>query len=186
MQEHKSSAEIERDIDRTRRHADTVLTELEQRLSPDRLMNDAVHFFRDNPTGREMVHNLKASVVANPLPLMLVAVGLGWMMMEGMRARTTEHSVQRMQVRRRMLQQQPLARGHHMHVEDHGASAHPGRGPTAAELTGQMTSGVSAAEAAEAFKGDSHDTSGDLGRPAPSILGPDGQPLPGERRSTMH
>lgn len=173
MDRDKSSAELQRDITETRHHADMVLTELEQRLAPDRLMEDVRHFFTDNPTGREMMANMKASVVRNPLPLVLTAIGIGWMMMEGMRARAPLHG-------RRSMQSPPLGRTHpleqhHMHVEDAGRTAHPGRGPTAEEITGREHAQRAAAVSARSFE--NHGETEPLDRAAPTVLGPDGQPL---------
>ncbi|HLT90156.1 MAG TPA: DUF3618 domain-containing protein [Woeseiaceae bacterium] len=70
---------LERDIDRTRSSLGRTIDELENRLSPGQLIDQALAIGRRH--GGEFATNLGRSVENHPLPLILTAVGLAWMMM---------------------------------------------------------------------------------------------------------
>ncbi len=177
----RTAADIEREIDETRAHADHVLRDIEQRLTPERMIQDATTFFRDSPTGQEMVRNLRASVISNPIPLMLTAVGIGWMMLDGLQARRARHTVERVQARRRVATDGRRDRdSHHVHVEDGGS----GRAHVPEDLVGQRHAGKSARDSAEAFESGNGETEWDPDRTVPTVLGPDGQPIANDRRPT--
>jgi ElaB/YqjD/DUF883 family membrane-anchored ribosome-binding protein len=77
--ETRNPEELERDIDRTRSSLGRTIDELENRLSPGQLIDQALSMGRRH--GGELAANLGRSVENNPLPLLLTAVGIAWMMM---------------------------------------------------------------------------------------------------------
>ena len=82
----KDPAAIEDDIARTRADMDSTLDEIQNRLSPDMLLNQARSYLRGNTDGgREFVDNLTESVRRNPIPVALIGIGIGWLMMSGRR-----------------------------------------------------------------------------------------------------
>ena len=74
----REPAELERDIDRTRASLGRTVDELEQRLSPGQLLDQALRLTREH--GGELATNLGRSVKNNPVPMLLTGVGLTWMM----------------------------------------------------------------------------------------------------------
>jgi ElaB/YqjD/DUF883 family membrane-anchored ribosome-binding protein len=76
----RSSEQIQADIQRTRADLDRTLTLLERKLEPRRLLDQGVHYLRDNGA-REYLSNLGRAAREQPVPLALVGVGLAWMMM---------------------------------------------------------------------------------------------------------
>lgn len=70
---------LERDIDRTRTSLGRTIDELETRLSPGQLVDQALSMGRQH--GGELAANLGRSVENNPVPMLLTAVGIAWMMM---------------------------------------------------------------------------------------------------------
>ena len=80
-------AEIERNLDRTRARLNRNLETLEDRLSPDRLMDQAVEYLRSGQ-GAAFTRNLGASIRENPLPAAITGIGLAWLMASGGRQQT--------------------------------------------------------------------------------------------------
>lgn len=76
-------AKIERNIDETRADVRATLSALEQRLSVDRLIELTVGRIRDR--GGEFASNLGDAATRNPVPLLLTAVGIGWLMLTSAR-----------------------------------------------------------------------------------------------------
>lgn len=70
--------EIERDIERTRVSLGNTIEELETRLSPGELLDQVVGVARRH--GGDFATNLGRSAENHPLPLLLTAVGIAWMM----------------------------------------------------------------------------------------------------------
>jgi hypothetical protein len=68
---------LEREIDQTRAEMDQTLGALEQKLSPGKLIDEALGLFREH--GGDFASNLGNSIKQNPVPVMLAAVGIGWM-----------------------------------------------------------------------------------------------------------
>jgi hypothetical protein len=74
----RSSADIERDIEYTRRDIDETLGELSARLSPGQLLDRAIVYLR-NSGPPEFASNLGRSVRDNPLPVVLTGISLAWL-----------------------------------------------------------------------------------------------------------
>jgi len=142
----KSSAQIEREIDETRQHADQVLRTLEHRLTPETMISDAVTYLRTG-SGAQMVDNLRAAVVANPVPLVLVAAGIGWLLYESSRR------PMRPSYTRRMRHWGRAQMEHHTHL-DQPETGRVSAPPSAEALVGSEKTGKSAAESAQAFMRD--------------------------------
>jgi ElaB/YqjD/DUF883 family membrane-anchored ribosome-binding protein len=79
----KSAAEIEREVHASRADVERTLDEIQERLSPGQLLDQAVGYLRGG--GGEFMRNLGDQVRSNPLPVTLVGVGLAWMMLAGRR-----------------------------------------------------------------------------------------------------
>ncbi|MFM2043243.1 MAG: hypothetical protein RLY86_1819 [Pseudomonadota bacterium] len=166
------SEEIEREIEATRADMTRTVGAIEQRLSPDGLMDGAMSWLRTDPRGRALVDDVTDVVSRNPLPLVVMGIGLGWLAWEigsGGRRSVRGHR----SMRDRLGPFVPPER-HHTHVEDGGHGTGPGgRGPDADQLLGYNRGGISARDAAEAFR--------DLDRPAPgtAAAGTTAEPVTG-------
>jgi ElaB/YqjD/DUF883 family membrane-anchored ribosome-binding protein len=73
---------IERDLGRTRARLDANIDTLQQKFAPGDLVDQAVNYFKEGG-GMEFGRDLGRSVRANPLPIALIGVGLGWLMLSG-------------------------------------------------------------------------------------------------------
>ncbi|HYZ26032.1 MAG TPA: DUF3618 domain-containing protein [Geminicoccaceae bacterium] len=80
----KSAAEVEREVRESRARVERTLDQIQNRLSPGQLVDQAMTYFRDSG-GREFARNFGESVKQNPMPVALMAVGVAWMMMSGRR-----------------------------------------------------------------------------------------------------
>src|SRR5690606_38457676 len=78
----RSAAEIEDETRAARLQVERDIAELEHRLSPGQLMDQALDYLRHG-NGAEFGRNFGRSVRDNPLPLALVGVGLAWLMFGG-------------------------------------------------------------------------------------------------------
>jgi len=78
----RSAADIEREVEQTRAGLTDTLDELRERASPGQLFEQALDYARSSG-GNEFVRNLGTSVRDNPLPLLLIGAGIGWLMMSG-------------------------------------------------------------------------------------------------------
>lgn len=79
--EHKSAAELERDIRRTEDEIARTLDLIQQKVSPGAAVDAVVRMSREN--GAEFAANLGRSVRDNPIPIALVGTGLAWLMLSG-------------------------------------------------------------------------------------------------------
>ncbi|WP_372622118.1 DUF3618 domain-containing protein [Falsiroseomonas sp.] len=78
----RSAAEIERDVERTRARLTGTVEELKDRVSPGQMAEQAMDWLRSSG-GRDFLGNLGATVRDNPMPIMLVAAGIGWLALSG-------------------------------------------------------------------------------------------------------
>ncbi|HWX48990.1 MAG TPA: DUF3618 domain-containing protein [Roseomonas sp.] len=90
----QSSAEIEADVERTRARVTDTIEALRDRMSPGQVMDQLVDYARESG-GADFMRNLGASVRDNPLPLLLVGAGLGWMMLSSGRRPVTYPATRR-------------------------------------------------------------------------------------------
>jgi len=87
--------EIERDIDRTRGRIDRNVDELNARLSPSGLVDEATQYLRDG--GKAVGHGLgnvgegiSRVVRDNPIPSALICGGVAWLAVSAVRSRANE------------------------------------------------------------------------------------------------
>lgn len=91
----RTTAEIQQELDAHRRRIGSTLDEVEARLRPERLKNEATAKIREQTVGRveqltdSASDTMKGastdvfeSIKNNPLPAALAAIGLGWLFME--------------------------------------------------------------------------------------------------------
>ena len=78
--DNRSAAQIQDDLKRTRSELDQTLSAIERRLAPGQLMEDGLHYLRNNGA-TQYVANLGDAAQRDPIPLALVGVGLAWLML---------------------------------------------------------------------------------------------------------
>ncbi|MET3900405.1 ElaB/YqjD/DUF883 family membrane-anchored ribosome-binding protein [Devosia sp. UYZn731] len=77
--EHKTAAELEREIQAQRSQVESRIDEIQERLSPGQLVDELLSYGK-NHGGGDFVANLGRSATSNPLPIALVGIGLAWLM----------------------------------------------------------------------------------------------------------
>ncbi|MBS3647333.1 DUF3618 domain-containing protein [Pseudaminobacter sp. 19-2017] len=82
---HKSSSEIERDVEQTRARVSETLDELRAKMSPGQMLDEVLGYTKDTGGGKVM-HNLGRTMQDNPAPLLLIGAGIAWMMVGGARS----------------------------------------------------------------------------------------------------
>ncbi|WP_111413052.1 DUF3618 domain-containing protein [Billgrantia lactosivorans] len=76
----RTSDEIEHEIHQTRARLDETLHEIEEKFSPQRLMNTTYDYLRHG--GAESAFSsLGRTIRENPLPVMVTGIGLGWLLL---------------------------------------------------------------------------------------------------------
>ncbi len=89
--EQRDPVEIEADINQTRAHMSKTLDEIQSRLSPGRLLDQALDFLGGKSTdNNNFTANLTESVKQNPIPTTLIGLGLGWLLMADKSKASTE------------------------------------------------------------------------------------------------
>lgn len=78
----RSSAEIERDVEQTRARLSGTLDELRDRAQPGQLFEQVLDYAKQSG-GADMARNLGQQMRDNPLPLLLIGAGIGWLMLGG-------------------------------------------------------------------------------------------------------
>ncbi|QJQ95115.1 MULTISPECIES: DUF3618 domain-containing protein [Halomonadaceae] len=127
MSEHRDqrkSEEIESEIHETRARLDHTLHEIEERFSPQQLMNAGYDYLRHGGAN-EFIANLGDAIKRNPVPFMLTSAGLGWLILA--QRKPTHHDDGRSRMRTN-AGYNDASRGSHNHVS--GASPSPGVPPT--------------------------------------------------------
>jgi len=80
-----TSVQLEREAETARSQIVTALSELRERMTPGRIVDETFDFARDGRAG-QFVRNLGRQAGDNPLPVVLIGAGLAWLMMgRGMR-----------------------------------------------------------------------------------------------------
>lgn len=75
--EHKSSADLQREIDAQRSRVEDTIDQIQDKLSPGQLVDELLNYTKG---GGEIVSNLQRQVTSNPLPVALLGVSLAWLM----------------------------------------------------------------------------------------------------------
>jgi cell division septum initiation protein DivIVA len=86
---HKSSAELEREVEAQRHRLEQTIVEIQSRLSPGQLIDQALSYTKHG--GGKFATNLGHSVTANPLPATLLGISLAWLMVGGRNGSAYEH-----------------------------------------------------------------------------------------------
>jgi hypothetical protein len=73
-----SSAQLEQDAERTRTDLSHTLEELRERMTPGQLVDQALDYAKDT-TGGQFMGNLRQQLATNPLPVLLIGAGIGWL-----------------------------------------------------------------------------------------------------------
>jgi hypothetical protein len=79
-----TSAQLEREAENIRAHISADLEELRTRITPGHLVDQVVDYARGSGAA-EFVHNLRAQVVKNPMPVAVVGAGLAWLVLSSFR-----------------------------------------------------------------------------------------------------
>jgi hypothetical protein len=74
------SARLEREVEETRWQLSGTLEELRGRMTPGRVVDQVIDYTRDSPAV-EFFRNLGREVRENPLPVMLVGIGITWLLL---------------------------------------------------------------------------------------------------------
>ncbi len=77
----RSSAEIERDIEREREELQDTLQEIRDRYSVEAITRQVGRYVQEN--GGDIGRSVMEQVKANPIPLALTGIGLVWLMAGG-------------------------------------------------------------------------------------------------------
>jgi len=91
--EHKSSAELQREIEMQRSRVENTIDEIQAKLSPGQLVDELLAYTKGG--GGEFVSTLQRQVTSNPLPVALLGVSLAWLMAKPSKPETTDHSSDR-------------------------------------------------------------------------------------------
>jgi len=88
----RSSAEIERDVENTRARLSGTLDELRDRAQPGQIFEQVLDYAKQSG-GADLARNLGQQMRDNPLPLLLIGAGIGWLMLGGGQAGRTTGAV---------------------------------------------------------------------------------------------
>ena len=77
--------QLERAAERIRADLDRTLGALERKLQPSQLLDRSLAYLREH--GGEMANAVGESVRRNPVPILLTAAGLGWLIISAVRTR---------------------------------------------------------------------------------------------------
>jgi ElaB/YqjD/DUF883 family membrane-anchored ribosome-binding protein len=127
----RSSAEIEREVESTRARLTGTLEQLRDRATPGQLFEQVLDYAKQSG-GTDFARNLAAAVRDNPLPVLLIGAGIGWLMLSDRRGGETAGN----QPRRALPPPSPSDRPAGVRV--HSAAYQPdasdtGGGPSATE-----------------------------------------------------
>jgi hypothetical protein len=76
----RSAADIEADVEQTRVRVAETIVALRESMSPGQIMDQVVDYTRSSG-GAEFTRNLGVQVRDNPLPVMLIGAGIGWLLL---------------------------------------------------------------------------------------------------------
>ena len=73
------SEQLEREARRTREKLAGILEQLRARASPGQVLDQTIDYMRDGPAA-EFMRNLGREIRENPMPLVLIGIGVAWLM----------------------------------------------------------------------------------------------------------
>ena len=74
------SAQLEREVEETRWQLSGTLEELRGRMTPGRVVDQVIDYTRDSPAA-DFFRNLGREVRENPLPMVMIGIGIGWLLL---------------------------------------------------------------------------------------------------------
>jgi hypothetical protein len=80
----RQSEQLEREAEETRARLAGALDELRFRLTPGQVLDEVADYVRDGPAA-EFVRNLAREIRDNPIPVLLIAAGIGWLVIASTR-----------------------------------------------------------------------------------------------------
>jgi hypothetical protein len=92
MTDHRSPAEIEREIEEERASLTGTLDELQNRFSFDRMTTEASHYMRAQ--SGEIMHAFSRAVRENPMAVAITGVGIAWMILGARRNGGSDYRAQ--------------------------------------------------------------------------------------------
>lgn len=78
------SEELERETRRTRGRLTATIEQLRVRMTPGQLIDQMIDYTREGPAA-EFLRNLGREVRENPVPLVLIGIGVAWLMVASSR-----------------------------------------------------------------------------------------------------
>jgi hypothetical protein len=78
------SEQLERQARRTRGELTATIEELRARMTPGRVVDQMMDYTREGPAA-EFLRNLGREITENPLPLVLIGIGVVWLMITSSR-----------------------------------------------------------------------------------------------------
>jgi hypothetical protein len=82
------SERLEREAEEIRAQLSETLEELRTRMTPGRVVDQVIDYTRDNPAA-EFLRNLGREVRENPMPLVLMGIGIVWLLLASNRSSRT-------------------------------------------------------------------------------------------------
>lgn len=80
VSENRSPEQIESEIEQTRAQMQSTLDQIQRKLSPGQMVDEALSYLRHSGAG-DFTSNFGATVRHNPVPVTLMSVGIAWLMM---------------------------------------------------------------------------------------------------------
>ncbi|MCY1665152.1 DUF3618 domain-containing protein [Rhizobium sp. SL86] len=81
--------DIEREIEQDRQRIGAKLDEIQNRMSPGQLVDEAIAYAKGSG-GAEFLSNLTGSMKTNPMPVALMGISLAWLMASGNRSHAAD------------------------------------------------------------------------------------------------
>ncbi|MBC9179670.1 DUF3618 domain-containing protein [Pseudoroseomonas ludipueritiae] len=136
----RSAAEIEADVEQTRVRVAQTIDALRDSMSPGQIMDQVVDYARTSG-GAEFTRNLGAQVRDNPLPVLLIGAGIGWLLLSnGNKSAQVAGPVQPLPPQRMLPPPAPPSPSTRMHVVHQ--SSGPGMMDRAAQAGAAVRDGV--------------------------------------------
>lgn len=84
--ETRDPSELEREASEIRADMDRTLDALERKFSPGQVLDRSMGYLRDH--GGDLARNVGDTVKQNPIPVLLTAAGIAWLITSGVRSRS--------------------------------------------------------------------------------------------------
>src|SRR5215469_11294657 len=81
----RESEQLEQEADQARARLSLTLQDLRARMTPGQVVDSLVDYAREAP-GSDFLGNLGREVRENPLPLLLIGIGIAWLMVASSRS----------------------------------------------------------------------------------------------------